>query len=333
MPEISILVPVYKVENSLAKCIESVLKQDFQDWEMILVDDGSPDNSGIICDEYATKDCRIKVVHKENGGLISARREGFINSSGTYLVFLDSDDTLAEMALSTLYNNIVKGYDIIKAGVVKTDKEDVVISYENFPFLDGEIVEREYFIKKTFIGDIAPYLCGSIYKRELFTEDIFSKSIEAKISFGEDWVTNLLISKNVQKVLCIKDVVYNYFINNESITNSQVVSVEYIDRVQEVLKKEGILDLSFLSDYIKIWYALNRINRFFIPELGFRYDDYKHVKEIINRGNFKLRIRERTNKRFLYFINYMPLYYIYTKFYGFIFCIFKLNGRRRKVLK
>ena len=84
---ISVLVPVYKVEPYLRRCIDSVLEQDFQDWELILVDDGSPDNCPAICDEYAERDKRIRVIHKPNGGLVSARLAGFQNARGTYLVF------------------------------------------------------------------------------------------------------------------------------------------------------------------------------------------------------------------------------------------------------
>lgn len=329
--EISILIPVYNVERYLSRCIESVLKQDFQDWEMILVDDGSPDKSGAICDEYAQKDARIKVIHKENGGLISARKEGFIHSRGKYLVFLDSDDTLTDGALGILYNNIIKGYDIVKGCVAKTNQKDEIISTEHYRFSEGEIESEEEITKRIFNGDIAPYLCGSIYRRDLFTTEIFEKSIEANISFGEDWITNLLIARNTQKILCIRDIVYNYFVNNESITNSQVVSIKYIERVEKVLQQEGILSKPFLIKEIKIWYSLNRINRFFIPEIGFKYKEYQKVKEIINDKNVRYIIKERINRRFMYFFNCMPLYYIYTKFYCLILYILKQKGKKRLI--
>ncbi|KAF3371822.1 glycosyl transferase family 2, partial [Enterococcus faecium] len=92
MCEISIIVPVYKVEKYLRKCVDSILAQTFTDFEVILVDDGSPDNSGKICDEYAEKDNRVRVIHKENGGLSSARNAGIDVARGKYLGFVDSDD-------------------------------------------------------------------------------------------------------------------------------------------------------------------------------------------------------------------------------------------------
>ena len=88
----SIIIPVYKAEQYLRQCVDSVLEQTYSDWEVILVDDGSPDGSGVICDEYAQKDSRIKVIHKENGGVTSARTVGAEKASGEYLLFLDSDD-------------------------------------------------------------------------------------------------------------------------------------------------------------------------------------------------------------------------------------------------
>ena len=96
MCEISIIVPVYKVEKYLKKCVDSILAQTFSDFELILVDDGSPDNSGRICDDYAKKDARVRVVHKQNGGLSSARNAGIEVAKGKYLGFVDSDDYIAE---------------------------------------------------------------------------------------------------------------------------------------------------------------------------------------------------------------------------------------------
>ncbi len=108
MCEISIIVPVYKVEPYLRKCVDSILAQTFTDFEVILVDDGSPDNSGKICDEYASKDSRVRVIHKENGGLSSARNAGIDVARGKYLGFVDSDDYIEKDMYELLYDNIVK---------------------------------------------------------------------------------------------------------------------------------------------------------------------------------------------------------------------------------
>lgn len=116
-PLVSIIVPCYKVEQYLPNCIESILSQSYTNWELILVDDGSPDNCGNICDDYAVKDNRIKVVHKQNGGLSSARNAGMKVMNGEYVTFLDSDDFLHKDALHILVNQANK-YD---AQIVQCD--------------------------------------------------------------------------------------------------------------------------------------------------------------------------------------------------------------------
>ncbi|MDU2552528.1 MAG: glycosyltransferase family 2 protein, partial [Staphylococcus epidermidis] len=107
MSEISIIVPVYNVENYLKKCVESILSQTFTDFELLLVDDGSTDSSGEMCDELKRLDERIKVIHKENGGLSSARNAGIDVAKGKYLTFVDSDDYIDTHMLEVLYKNMV----------------------------------------------------------------------------------------------------------------------------------------------------------------------------------------------------------------------------------
>ena len=110
MCRISIIVPVYNVEKYLKKCVDSILGQTFTDFELLLIDDGSTDNSGSICDELAKTDNRIKVIHKENGGLSDARNIGIEVAKGDFIGFIDSDDYIDEDMYAFLYNNILK-YD------------------------------------------------------------------------------------------------------------------------------------------------------------------------------------------------------------------------------
>ena len=107
MSEVSIIVPVYQVENYLHKCVDSILAQTFTDFELILVDDGSRDRSGEICDEYAGRDQRVRVIHKENGGLSDARNQGMDHATGHYFMFVDSDDFIAPTMLECLYKRIL----------------------------------------------------------------------------------------------------------------------------------------------------------------------------------------------------------------------------------
>lgn len=106
-PLISVIVPVYNTEKYIRKCIESILRQTFTDFELILVDDGSTDNSGAICDEYAEKDNRVRAFHQENRGVCSARNKGLDNAKGTYVAFVDSDDYIRDIGLEFLLNDII----------------------------------------------------------------------------------------------------------------------------------------------------------------------------------------------------------------------------------
>ena len=332
-PKISVIVPVYKAEKYLHRCVDSILAQTFTDFELILVNDGSPDNSGSICDEYTAKDNRIKVIHKENAGANSARKEGFIHSTGKYLVFMDSDDTLADGALKTLHNNIIKGYDVVKGSSVRTDQKGNIISQELFKFSEGIIEENKDIIINFFTEDISPYLWGGIYKKELFTTEIFNKSIDARITFGEDWLTNLLIADNIHKILCIKDVVYNYYVNRNSVTTSQVVSIEYFNRLNNVLK-DFILDKKkYLEQLAKVRICTTYIRTFFHPEVSFDFNNYKVVIQLLKDKNIYNLSKQKIDNKFLRFIHYRFIYYIYTRIYCILFFILKLHCKSRKILR
>lgn len=131
MAKISVIVPVYKVESYLRKCVDSVLGQTFKDFELILVDDGSPDNCGKICDEYAAADCRVKVIHQKNGGLSAARNAGIdsvmTQSKSEYITFIDSDDWVSDTYLERLYEGVCLGAEISVVGVARAFDENTIV--------------------------------------------------------------------------------------------------------------------------------------------------------------------------------------------------------------
>ena len=144
MAMVSVIVPVYNVEKYLHRCVDSILAQTFTDFELILVDDGSPDKCGAICDEYAQKDNRIRVIHKENGGPSSARNTGMEIAAGQYYMFCDSDDYVAPQWCERMFNairahpNALVSSDIYKTG----HNEDFLIEQEEFA---DEIMLSDYF--------------------------------------------------------------------------------------------------------------------------------------------------------------------------------------------
>ena len=141
MPKVSVIVPVYKVESYLRKCVDSILGQSFSDFEVILVDDGSPDNCGAICDDYATRDQRVKVIHKINGGLSDARNVGLDVAIGQYICFVDSDDWIEQ--------------DLLKDNVAVLEHSGADLSIFGFTeiYSDREVVHTQAKEPKKTLND------------------------------------------------------------------------------------------------------------------------------------------------------------------------------------
>lgn len=329
-PKVSILVPIYNVEKYLPLCIESVLSQDFRDYELILVDDGSPDQCPQICDEYAKKDSRIKVVHKKNGGLVSARLAGFMEARGEYLMFLDSDDYLYPYAISCLYNKIIEGYDIVRGRHNKVSMTDELYGLEHFEFDEGEL-DADKYMKAYILGKVSPYLWGAIYKRSLFKEEIFRTFLF--VSRQEDWVTQISIASNVNRVCYISNVVQAYMVNDSSIMQSSITDYSYVLKIEKALNKmtEGV------SADIKRLLACDRVrelNRcFFLPELSFDWEVYKKVKTFLSdKENSKI-VSAMADKKFLRLIQFPLFFWAYTRLYNYFFKKKRLHGKMRKILK
>ena len=219
----SVIVPIYKVEKYLSRCIDSVLSQSFADFELILVDDGSPDNCPLICDRYAETDERIKVIHKENGGLVSARQSGICNAEGDYVFNLDGDDAILPDALESAYKIICE-----------TNADIVSFSYKTY--VDGEtgdvvedLAEEGLYHKADMEKHIYPnllsnknmknlfyFLWGKAIKRELATKYQFA--VNREISLGEDVSCTMPCYLDAESVYMSKKAVYLYTIRNDSIS-------------------------------------------------------------------------------------------------------------------
>lgn len=171
-PKISIIVPVYNDEKYVGRCINSILAQTFTDFELLLIDDGSKDTSGKICDEYANRDRRIKVFHKENGGVSTARNAGIKNSNGEWIIFLDSDDYFLPEALSTLLGVVTK-YDCF----VGTGNYWLQRGLDKFEicFRRTGVVKdnfRSWFFMTCFPRTGNTLIHSSLLKNEMFNEDL-----------------------------------------------------------------------------------------------------------------------------------------------------------------
>ncbi len=173
-PLISVIVPVYKVELYLQRCIDSIIHQTYHNLEIILVDDGSPDNCGKICDEYAAKDRRIKAIHKKNGGLSDARNAGINQVTGDYITFVDSDDWVHNRYIEILLDNLLRAKaDISACSFVRTSKENVVdtqIEIQSYIcFTSEKAIEQTLYQNKL---DNSAW--GKLYIKSLFDKLRFS---------------------------------------------------------------------------------------------------------------------------------------------------------------
>lgn len=330
-PQISILVPIYKVESYLNRCINSVLIQDFVDWELILVDDGSPDNCPKICDEYAKKDSRIIVVHKKNGGLPSARLAGFKKVKGRFIVFLDADDYLLPNALSILVEKMSEGYDMVRSMVMREDNLGNRW-IEHYPKAERDITNANQYQKEFILNDLAPYLHSAMYKASLFDENAFLKNIENSISVGEDWITNLFISHRVNNYGYVESPTCVYCLNTESMINTSIRAWDYSKRVKNAIGDYCIMNVPYeLQQMSEKKSLLDKLQYFFMPEIPFNWIEYRLLKpkvvSVLRSHIYPIK------KSYTYFVNYGLLFFIYTRLYCFIYKYVKLKGRKRKEIK
>lgn len=222
---ISVIVPVYNVEKYLKECLDSLLNQTYKDIEIIIVDDGSTDNSGKICDEYKNKNKNINVIHKKNEGLGFARNTGLENVHGEYVTFVDSDDYVEKDFIEKLYNYMVEQkVDMCKSGFERVNNKRDILSirkYDNYIYNKEEI--KNCFIPR-IIGSlpdkkdsIEMCVCGVLYK----TSYILKYGIKfpsEKILISEDMFFNIDYMKNINKACTIDYVGYNYRYNPSSLT-------------------------------------------------------------------------------------------------------------------
>lgn len=216
----SIIVPVYKVENFIEKCLDSILSQTYTDFELILIDDGSPDKCPQICDQYKEKDSRVKVIHKQNGGLSSARNAGLKVAEGEYILFLDSDDFfISEKALEYISKKTYKNQDLILYKTAISNENGDQISYPN---MDFSFVNQKYPYEEMLLLTV---------KGEEFQASAWSKAIrrtvliDNKIYFkegllGEDIDWYLSVIKNCHTYDAIDEYIYVYRQRKGSITHS-----------------------------------------------------------------------------------------------------------------
>lgn len=242
----SVIVPIYNVEKYLRRCIDSILEQSFGDYELILVDDGSPDNCPAICDEYAKKDARIKVIHKPNGGLVSARQAGITEASGDYVFHLDGDDAMGSGALES-------------ACEIINEFHPDIVSFSYKCYFDGkmgdvvdEIVPEGLYLKADMEEKIYPellsnsnmkklfyFIWGKAIKRELATKH--QLNVSTAISLGEDLCCSVPCYLDADSVYMSRKVAYLYTVRSGSITTH--FKTNHITQIADVILSLRAMDV------------------------------------------------------------------------------------------
>lgn len=225
----SVIVPIYKVERFLPKCIESILQQTYANFELILIDDGSPDKCPQICDEYAKKDSRVKVIHKENGGLVSARNMGIEKAAGDYICYVDGDDWIVKETLYKI-NEVIKKYSNIDMIVFNLEKifknhTEKIEFYVEPGLYNKDRLEKEIFPylmydnrRKFCVGTLFPAACNKIYKTELLKKHYCS---DERIKMGEDNAFTYECALYSNNIYFLNEILYEYNqLNETSFANS-----------------------------------------------------------------------------------------------------------------
>ena len=293
---ISIVVPIYNVEKYLNECIDSIIAQTYKNIEIILVDDGSPDSCPVICDNWKEKDYRVKVIHKENGGLSDARNVGIENAKGNYICFIDSDDYVEKNYVEELYNKIVtEEVKISQCGIKYVDDNHQIIKnvgYKNNCVLPGRKVIEDSCDKHFTENEV---VWNRLYDINLFKNLKFPKG-----KLHEDEYITYKLLYNEEKIAIVSNCLYNYRQSDNSIMRSNYSlkrfydfleaykeKIDYFKNKKDIVIHDMVIKsyLSNLSNiYIKIKKSIQNPQSYLksIKEEYKKY--YKYIKRSKNIG-------------------------------------------------
>jgi glycosyltransferase involved in cell wall biosynthesis len=291
MDLISVIIPVYNVEKYLAKCVSSVINQQYQNLEIILVDDGSTDNSADICDTFARENENVKVIHTENHGVSSARKAGILASSGKYITFIDSDDFIDERMYKYLHDLITSGDFQIACCTYQLAYDDTVIKPDN----DKETIKEYTFpdlIKNLYEDDLWS-LCTKLYAKDLFDK---VDELSSNLSVSEDLLLNYKLFKNCKNAIVSNKKLYYYFRHSDSVMAKSI----HKKRIQDSMKSYQLIAQDMDKNSLAYSYHIaNMINNDFlmlmqIVKQNTCYDCYDEVRDEILK--YKKFVFKKENK-------------------------------------
>lgn len=315
----SIIVPVYNCEKYLEQCIESVLEQKFSDYELILVDDGSTDSSGDICDKYSNKYCQVSVIHQINKGLFEARKSGVLLARGEYILSLDADDWFDENAFLSIYNILSKNtYDVLIFDFQRCHKNNRIQNNGNLLVLDKKYTRNEIINEAIFYEKINN-LCNKVIKTTIYKSAC--KNLSMRMINGEDLFVTLRVFNLSSKFFYLNKTLYNYRYNEYGSTMK--IRDTYFDDIEmlykEKLKFLGDVDISKIR-YISN-FTMNRVLKVLI--LFTRQNNSLKIKKaiyksVISKAYFLDSIKYKSEFHNFWFIEFLILkkqkFYILDKY-------------------
>lgn len=314
--KITVIIPVYNVEKYLDRCLESIVKQTYKNLEIILVDDGSPDNCPELCDLWQSKDSRIKVIHKKNGGLSSARNAGLDFATGDFIAFVDSDDYISENMLETMLEAALKNnIKVACCGRVRVSAQKKV---EMFTLPKEQVLTGEEAIKQLLIGGSVEEACwDKLYKKEVFDNRRFPVG-----EINEDIVQTIEILGDCEFIIHVGKPFYYYCENVNSITTSKYSSakrayIKHLNQIFEYLNKNYPQLLNYFSDlelrYCQSILYLLLDNKEVLKNNQVDYIEfYERFKSAFRKtcGGKKQNFEERIKGYMIYTKTYFMIHYI-----------------------
>lgn len=257
IPFVSIIIPVFNADKYINDCVNSIFQQTFSSWELILVDDGSLDDSARICDELSALDCRIRTFHNINAGASAARFFGVGKANGEYFCFVDADDSLPQDALECLCRN-VNGVDIIAGGYCRIYDNQKKDYCRLFP----KCISNEEYLLMLLSGNWKLYgPVAKLFKRTLFENEI--PMISKEIRVGEDLLMNVFLALCAKRIKFISNIVYNYNQISTSATHTFKYTFEYMEvylrKLDEILENGSAEKKELLLNHYKLSMTYNVI--------------------------------------------------------------------------
>lgn len=307
---ISVIIPVYNAEKYLHKCIDSVLSQSYQDFELILVNDGSKDLSGSICDEYARKDERVKVFHKENGGVSTARNIGIDNATGDYICFVDSDDWIESNCLEVLHKTVLsENLDILQFSYRRVNEDEEIIQTYSEETLILDLYN--YIEKDVFLVCVA----GTIVKKSIIEKN--NLRFQTNLKLAEDQLFILSAMNFSKRLKRISNVFYNYRKNEKSAT----ATAEFYDIVHSIVELNNFKHKKTFKKHIDRMIVLQTNSA-----LNVRNSDILFLFKETRNITIDPKIHETRNA------NMKLLIYSWNKFLLFAYILVRINYYRRRIL-